>query len=610
MINGFEEGIAQDPYEGIADMRNTEIITVPKEAATGSILTAVTKPPVMNAVAFTAQNTGDTITLASVTGLYPGAAIVLNTNSAGGITTGVVYYVQNIVGLTFQISLAPASTSAIAITSDGSGTLTTYQYGGQGSPVSYWVDRTGALAGTNATFVVDAGMRLWAYLNAAQVAIPANTLIYMGNIGTTTFTSVSGIAVWHGYFLLFTFQGIDIADTGDVWVSTGPAIAWDYDWEIVSTLSTNSRISVIVSQEDGNVYWTSRDGLGSIIETPGDNFNPTDGTSYTISDESLLLPESDEATCVAELGTILLIGGRNNFVYVWNKIDPGFSSMLNMPDIFISLIVATTANAYIFAGNRGRIYITNGSGINLYKKFPDYLTGAYSPFLRWQDASFGRNQLYFSLTGTTTSGTVLNTLAGIWAIDLDTDSLRLANKVNNTGYQGTVRMVAERPSSNSGTPVLDLVGNGLQAGWFDGSTTGIDAAQNGTPYTNYETYIELDMIPVGTYLDRFTPAQIEWKTSVPLGANGTNERIRISYRENLSDAFVEVGNTSATGTAVTGTTTGLTTGYAASDYYQVGFQNVQWVQLKVELASNSTTPTYNRLTEVRIRDWPSGKDSK
>jgi hypothetical protein len=615
VIAGFDQGIAETPYKGIADMRNVEILSYPNEGSVQFKQQALTAPAVFNAVAYTAQNTGDTITVASTTGLYVGTAIVLASNTAGGLSNSVVYYVFNIVGNTFQVRLAPATGSAVAISSDGTGTLTTYQYGnqrgiGDEAPVSYYVDRTGGFLGANATYLVDASNYVWLFFSATTAGISANTLLFLGNIGGVgaAAISTSGIAVWNGYLLLFGLitTGIDYARLSTL-SGTGPAAAWTYGWKTMSTQVNNRTIGTLVSQEDGNLYFTTTDGLGSIIETPGDTFDPTDAASYTITDTALSLPETDESTCIAELSTNLLIGGRGFFVYVWDKISLGFTGLLNIPDAFTMKIVATSQNAYVFAGNRGRIYITNGSGIDLYKKIPDYVTGAMRPYLIWEDANVSKNQLIFSFRATTNGNTTLNTVAGLWAIDLESGALRLQNKTTNTGYTGTVTMVAETPPSNSGVPGTAIPGTAVTVGWYSGSTYAVDVGSS-DPYVSYESYIETDLIPVGTYLDPFTPSQVEWKTSAPL-VNG--ESVRVSYRTNISEAYTTLGTSTVSGTSMVGSTTGTTASTAQpliSDYFRASFEKVQWVQFKIELSSAATSPSYVRLTELRVRDWPSGKN--
>jgi hypothetical protein len=606
VLTGFEQGIADSVYGGVADMRNMDILTVPGEASVSLGTTAATLPPVKNAVAFTAQNSGDTFTpTGGTSGFYQGVAIVLNTNTAGGLATGTVYYAFNITGTTFQLSVSPAGTTPVVISSDGSGTFTTYQWPQTSTaPVSYWVDKTGQFSGENGILLTDSDAHVWAMLSAAQASVPANSLIFLGNISGVAASgskSTNGVVVWQGYVLLFgtSTAGVDVADLGDLWFSDGPAVAWDYTWENLATQSQNNAIQLLVAQEDGNLYFTSTSGLGSIIETPGDTFDPSDTASYTATDEALILPSTDEATCIAELGQNLLIGGRNAFVYVWNKIDPGFSNLLNMPDSYTTKIVATSNNAYVFAGIRGRIYITNGSGIDLFKKIPDYVTGALDAFFRWQDANFGRNQLYFTFTAFTAEPVSVTTVNGVWAIDLESNALRLINKTLSSGYAGVARMVTPRPPSTSGNPINTIngiVGENLAIGWGNGvspaqnTATGIDIS-NSTPYSSYESYLETEIVPVGTLLDPFTPSQLEWKTAAPLVSG---EGVRISYRTNITTSYTQMGESTTAG--------------AISDMYKANFQKAQWVQFKVETKSTASSPSRTRLTEIRIRDWPSGKN--
>ena len=622
VIDGFEQGIAQSPYEGIADIRNIDITNVPKEASVNFSMGSVTLPVVADAIAFTAQNSGDTITISSTSGWYQGMALKLVTNSAGGLSTGIVYYVMNIVGNTFQLSLAPIGT-AVVVSSDGSGTLTTYQYGyqrgsggaGAFAPVSYFVDRTGQFANITATYLLDGSNYAWVILAETVSSLPANTLIFLGNIGGigAATTNQNGIGLWNDYLVLFGANTVDVADIDDIMINSGPAASWTYSWKTSVGIRSNGtqRVSVLVSQDDGNLYWTSVDGLGSLIQEPGQTFDPSTSATYTFADDALILnsANTDESTCIAELGSNLLIGGRGSFLYVWDKVSPGVTGLLNVPDVFTTNIVATSNNAYVFSGVRGNIYITNGSGIDEYMKVPDYLTGTVRPYIQWLDASFNRDEVYFTFAVYNNSNTQQSVCAGAWAINLRTDALRMVNKTTNSGYGGTTRMAVEGPRPSSSSTASNLPGNGLFVGWFSGSTYEIDLAQS-TPYAAAESYIESDMIPVGTYLDTFTPTQIEWKMSYPLGGGGTAETITIYYRRSLSDSWTQIGSTTATGTSVVGTTTGTKTGSGISDYYITNFQNVQWVQLKVEMSSNATTPTYNRLIEVRVRDYPSGKNSQ
>jgi hypothetical protein len=591
VISGFEKGIAESPHLGIGDMRNIDIISVPGEASVNFSEVAATVPPAFNAIAFTAQDSGNTITISSTTGLYVGCAIVLNTNTAGGLSTGVVYYVFNITATTFQVRLAAMIGSAINISSDGSGTLTTYQYGnqrnlsGSGSPMSYYVDRNATNGIMNSIYLVDHSNYVWLLMPASNSSsIPANALVFMGNIGGAGASSsaITGITIWNGYLILFYTSDTDYVDPSDPLTGSGPAANWVYSWETVTVANASGRISVFVSQEDGNIYWTSSTGLGSIIKTPGDTFDPTDSDTYTINLDAISLPENDRATCIGELGPLLYIGGQQSFVYVWDKLSPGFNNILTVPEVYVRNIIGVGQNAYVFAGNRGRIYITNGSSIDRWKKIPDYVTGTVTPYFTWRDASCARNQLYFSFTCVDNSDTDLTTVSGAWAIDLETEALRLLNKQTASGYSGTTYMVTEMPYQNLGTL---QAGSGIAMGWFVSPNYGVDVGSS-NPYSNYESYIDTDIIPVGTFIDPWSPTQIEWKTSAPLVSG---EGIKISYRTNITSSFTQIGESTTAG--------------AISDLYKANFQKAQWVQFRIELKSTNTTPSYARLTEIRIRDY-------
>lgn len=594
VINGFEQGISDSIYTGAADMRNMETLTVPGEASVSLATSNLTLPPVVTALAFTAIASTNIFTVASTSGWYEGMAINFpSIVGAPGFSTATVYYVRNISGNTFKISVSPNG-STLDVTLDTSGTLTSYTYA-VNSPISYWNEIDGSLSGVNATILSDSTAQVWVYFQGSVGTLPQNTLIFMGNIGGVAASGAktpNGVAVWNGYLFLIgtVVAGTDILNLGN-FITGGPAANWTYTWHSLNGQGSNGAIDILASQEDGNLYFVSTNGLDSIILTPGDSFDPVTPATYTINSPAVAVPATDEATCIAELGATILIGGRNSFVYVWDKLAPGFSGLLNVPDTYIYKIVATNQNAYVFAGVRGKIYLTNGSGMDLFKKIPDYLTGSLNTLYNWEDASFARNQLYFSFIAKSPAGTTLDTVAGAWVIDLDNDALRMLNKVSTSGYAGVVRMITPRPPSNSGSPTSDIVGQNITMGWYENNGNSVISVSSADPYTNYESYLDTELIPVGTFLDPFTPSQIEWKTSAPLVAG---EEVRISYRPYGSGSWTVIGTSTTAGNV--------------SDLFKANFQKVQWVQFRAETKSTATTPSYTRLTEIRVRDWPSGKN--
>lgn len=504
-----------------------------------------------------------------------------------------VYYVRNIVGLTFQLSLSPLG-AIVNIGIDGSGTFTTYQYGNQRglatvqAPNSYFVDRSGSVSGLYTIFLVDGSNYAWLLSNDTFGNIPANSLVFLGNIGGVGAGSASqsGVAVWNEYLFVFgnSATGLDIANVDDL-LNDGPAAAWEYGWQTPSlAAASNQRVATLLSQEDSNLYFLTTSGIGSLLLTPGEVFDPSDTATYSFTDDAISLPTNDRSTCIGELGSLLYIGGRISFVYLWDKISPGFNSILTLPEIYVYNVIGAGQNAYIFAGNKGRVFLTNSASVDEYKRIPSTVAGAVNPYIRWLDASYSRNRIYCTFIAQTNTDAALTTVNGVWSVDVTTGALWMTNKTTNSGYSGRITMAVETPILSQADQVP---GTGLSVGWSSSVPTyGIDVGSS-DPYTNYESYIDTDMIPVGTFLSPWTPSQIEWKTSAPLVAG---EGIKISYRKNIADSFTLIGESTTAG--------------AISDLYTANFEKAQWVQFRIETKSTATTPSYTRLTEIRIRDWP------
>ncbi len=328
-------------------------------------------------------------------------------------------------------------------------------------------------------------------------------------------------------------------------------------------------------------------------------FNPSNTSTYTFN-QVQLLPFNDAAQCIAFLGSTMLIGSSSNVIYPWDLTFQVFGTAPNftfvgLPAFWIFLpesncirLVTVGGNCYIFTGNQGRIYITNGSQAQFYKKVPDHLSGTISPYYTWGGACSSKNQLYFSVSVTNNAGTANNNYGGVWAIDLDSKyggqyavtsagPIRLSNQLSYGTYAGYATALIPNFTQ-------DPAGTGFFAGWYDGvSIYGIDQTVT-TPYTSSQAYIDFDMVPIGTIYKPVTPKTIEYKLSVPMVAN---ESVTLYYRTKFSDAYTQIFASSGVG--------------VFSDINPVNFNNAQWVQLRAVLNSTATNPSYCRLTEIRLK---------
>lgn len=582
VIDNFDKGIADSPYEGFADMRNVNLITSPKQANVMFANAAVTLPPSgYTGVAFTAATT-DIFTTATTSGFYNGMALTIVTvsDATKGIVAGDIFYVGDLTATTFKLYKNVRLGTVIDITGAISGTFTVQTFG---TPVDS-VNSVDPTLGSNEngnlawTFIMTTNGLVWSLspreYTGTGGTVAINTLQWLGNSGHSSQGSPNtGLIVFQDYILAFMDADIDYLALSRLRSGAqNPHSSWVYGWESVTSSSWGHRA---ISATDNAAYFCNDDFIGSITVVAGEIFDPTDTATYVHNEFALALPDNDSATCIAQLGVNLLIGGIQSFIYPWDRVSTSFTYPLIVPENYTKCIVSTNTNAYIFSGTKGNIYITNGTNIDLYKKFPDYLSGINEPYYEWGWALYRKNNLYFTIAARTNDRTVVSGLAGIWAYNLFTDALRMTNSLSYGTYAGTVPVLLPM-----GQPAP--TGDGLFAGWLN-TTGGIDYT-SGSPYTNYEARIDSDIMPVGTFLTKTTFTNLEFKLSKPLVSG---EGIKIYQRSNLNDSFTLIGSTTEVG--------------AISDVYKVNFEKVQWLQLRIELASTATTPSYVPLTEVRIR---------
>jgi len=582
VLDGFEFGIADSPYEGIGDMRNANIITAPKQASVMFSNLALTLPPSgYTAVAFSVSQATDVFTTATTAGFYNGMAVYIVTVSGNNsVVAGQTYYVGDITATTFKLYDDMLLSAVVNTTTDRTGTFTVQTFGTPTDSFSGPAPAWGTPVGTtyNYTLVMCSDGLIWS-INPLAVTgtggtVAINTVQQLGNVGHSTSSGAgnTGIAIWNGYVFAFMSTKIDYLSINYL-LSGRPSSSWSYGWKDTNAAPRGHRA---LPATDDALYFCDNGSVGSLLENAGQVFDPTNSATYTYNADALLLPGYDAATCLAQLGTTLLVGGIQNFIYPWDRISTSYNYPLVVAESFIKCIISTNSSAYILAGKRGRIYITNGGNVDIFKKFPDSLSGTVEPYYVWGWGMYMKNQLYFSISATNNSGVSIDNFAGIWAIDLATEALRLSNSLSFGTYTGTVPTMC--PMGNAFP-----TGDGIFSMWVTGSTKGIDYT-SANPYLAYETRIDFDIIPVGTYITKATFSNIEFKLGKPLVSG---EKVKLSQRSNLTDSFTQIGET---------TTAGL-----LSDFYTMNFENVQWLQIRAELSSTASTPSYVLLREVRFR---------
>lgn len=570
VISGWETGISDNPYLGLNDMRGCNIVSIPGEASVSFASTKISTAGtacIGSIVSADASTDIVTVTVSAGTITTGMAMVFTGASLPTGLTAGTTYWIIRLSDTTFTCYSDPRLTTLIDITATGTGTFANTEIGS----VKYFEKENG--------IALDANGRAW------DNAYDGSTYIYMGNPVRSGKTNGNGLFKYRGYLFIISDSQFDYTAIGAYGVAN--TISWVTEWSpltgttAANTAVLNSAISgaftiheAVVGIDDV-VYICDGHYLNSLREKSGQTFDPTNTATYVWNKQALALPGYETAQCLAELGVTLLIGGAYNYIYPWNRTSTTFNDRLFIAENGCVKMVTVNTNTYIFTGKRGRIYVTNGSQAQFYKKLPDHISGSPEPVYTWKYAAFNKNQLYAGVEVTNNAGTAITSYSGLWAIDVTSDALRVPILMSLS--TATVTAIFANANNNSGYS--------LNVAWRSpgGTYYGIDTTTS-VPYTDYGPYIITDLIPVGTILARKTFEQVEFKLAAPMTSG---EGIKISYRENLSDAFTQIGES--------------LDGNIISDIYTVNFQNLQWLQFKIEMKSTATTASYVRLKEIRIR---------
>lgn len=430
-------------------------------------------------------------------------------------------------------------------------------------------------------------IKAWAILDDSgqvfEATTPNGTFTFLSSSNSLVGSTNKDGVVYYLGFLLKT-RGANI----DYWNGS----TWSTGWQ--TTLSSTVKHFMFVS-DDNTLFITNGNNLASVVPVDAATFTPADTATYTFSTEAIAggLPFYEMATCMGEVGggnspqSTLLIGGAFNVIYPWDKLSQSYSLPIKVADTYITTIVSGNQNAFILTGGltsalggtingRGRIYITNGSQADVFFKIPDYIFGSQDPYYSMWDGIFHRNNLLIALQASTNSNNSIITTASekVWAIDFTTKMFRAISSLPtdaNTNIP-TVLMPATGPGFGF---IVGYTNNNLSAAGlgYSGTAAGIGSAT-----------ITTDLIPVGTFTQKRTFAQVEVKLRSPLQSG---ESITLT-------PIVD----SVSGTALTFSPT-LTSG-AISGVAPINFTGAQWLQFSVAITGNSASGG-GRLKEIRIR---------
>lgn len=596
VIDGWENGIADSPYAGIANLRNLNIRyyggvaypTYKRKPATISGGTmakptfSCTSPAGVIYILDSSQQVWQQSAANSTT-----FNLITGNPSTGGSGQGIAFW---------NNYLFVFRAAAIDICGDGTGDA--------GVTSSHW---NNSATPHNAVWPIGTPTNVTLTGSLSAGATTATLSSYNDTNGSAQTNWVLPTGVYQ-----LTTSNNELVDATLTFGSTAIAFAKPLNGTSSSSVSIraifgSSRNGItpmhmsIISANDGNLYFCNGQFVGSLSVTDGYTFQLNQPATYSFNYSALPLPQYETAIWLTELSGSMLIAGVNK-LYTWDFVSLTVNSFIPIVEN-ITKMINILNNIYIFAGNKGSIYISNGYSISPLKKIPDYITSLggtsgtgnslIDPVWTIGGIMTHRQKLYFQAFAQD-SNTDNGILAGIFSLSLvnatssisfDTAGSIVMENQNSfgivTGNTTADGLLIDQPAAISGS----VQGNDSYfSAWHD-ANGGVDFNDT-TPCFSGEAFIETDIIPVGTFLGTTSFSNIEFKLDQPMKSG---DSISIYQRQSLSDTYTIVGTTASSVLSVA--------------YTPLTFQDYQWIQFQIVLicATTAANTSFLRLREVRLR---------
>lgn len=622
-INNWQEGIADSPELGFANMRNIEIgaiqgeilptfkssslVQTPKTATAYTVTVATPGVFTSNNHGLTDgaciqfSNSGGSLPSGlSTKGAYNGATayVVGDTMEANGqiwyaITAGTgnpytsatywreaYFYVQYLTANTFTVRRTYLGT-AIQVTGSGSGTNTyaTFNMAIPKHIASYFVvpptPPTSYSSQLLEVFVQDSNGVIWFkdYNASIFAPIPGNSI--NASVPNTLPGNGNGMCLFAGadnniWLIACTGTRAEFLNVTS-YIASGGIPSWNINntrWNFQTTsIDGGSTLGAphkcIVSAQDNRVYFTDGKYITSLIELATKTFSPTDNTTNSFGIAVTLLPGT--VTCsIEELSTNLVTGDLStNRLFVWDRNSSNYNAVWRAAENGIFNLLNVNNTLYILAGNKGVVYSTQGYIIDVFKKIPEYITGGT---VFWGGIARVNGHLLVGLKG---SGS--DPFGGVYKIYLHT--LEKGTLVcDNTASDGlTTTNIVSLLSLSSDSYLMGTLAT-------NNTTGGIDIVQSSNyRYTDGSAYIETQLLSVSDVQETRNFQLIGLELGRTLA---TGETITVTYRETPKESYSALA-----------TFDFASVGGIVNDYKPASMTDLNALQLKVALTSASSTST-------------------
>lgn len=520
IFNAWDKGIGNSSFIANADMRkiNNKFDGV---ARIGDSLRLWTTQPTSGT--FTADASTDILTLS--TSLRPSVgtatyrAVTLSSSGTlpAGLTAGTTYFLIDVTSTTCKLATSMQNADSgtfINITDAGTGVHSFISI--DPKRIRAWtIDKR-----TGVHYAVDVNGRVWwTYSGGLSGAL------YLLDGNTRTNGEGNGIVVWKNY--LFVFRNAVIDYYGDLSAAWGSR-AWTSSWKSLNSSSGSGNFHDSIAGVDDTVYFTDDRWVGSLSEVT--TFDPATSATYTFNNQALDLPQNLVTNCLAELGSILLIGTTNDTVYPWDRVSSTYNDPLDIPTKGIYTMITVEDVTYIMAGSTGQNpcwYASNGGACKLFRSFPRQLVDNKQAAISCavNAVAYYDGRILFGLE-VAYKDTGHDYATGVWSMDLSKRSLQIEFAFS-TGFGTSSGIICDS---------IYTYNNVIVASWFNSndSSYGIDSNYISGFGKYAEGYVITDMRQVSVALKPRPFKQLEITLERQLESN---DSVVIYWRRSLTDSF-------------------------------------------------------------------------
>lgn len=218
--------------------------------------------------------------------------------------------------------------------------------------------------------------------------------------------------------------------------------------------------------------------------------NYTNTITFALNNSAFTLVPSEIIQCMTEISNTFIIGTQGTSIYLWGGLNPSWDGLIPLPEANTVQLLTVNNMGYAFTGNKGNIYITNGSAASPALTVPDYCAGIpgtpssyIEPYFVWGGVAWMRGRVYFSIQDQTPNKT--GNCGGIWSF-IPTENLYigqdtgLALRMENTNSYGNLNGLANVIIPNQNQAAI-----GTQ--YFTGWSSSIGTIGGGAVYYNTNT---------------------------------------------------------------------------------------------------------------------------